>query len=138
MANFDIAYKKTSKNEGGYANVSGDNGGETYAGISRRFHSNWKGWKIVDASKTLKHNQIINNSELEALVKEFYRVNFWNPVKGNEIESQEIANTLYDFGVNAGSGMTVKQIQKVLGMKQSGKISDELIERINNPEKYLL
>ena len=35
MANFDIAYRRTSRFEGGYVNDPKDAGGETYNGISR-------------------------------------------------------------------------------------------------------
>jgi lysozyme family protein len=138
MANFDIAYKKTSGNEGGYANVSGDNGGETYCGISRKFWPNWAGWKIVDANKPLKHNQIIKNPTLESLVKGFYKKEFWDKIEGDKIDNQDVADTLYDFGVNAGTGVSIKQIQKVLGLPVTGKITEDLIEAINNPERMLL
>ena len=47
------------KHEGGYANVSGDLGGETYRGISRKNFPSWNGWEIVDEKKPLKYNQIL-------------------------------------------------------------------------------
>lgn len=137
MANFEIAYKKTAKNEGGYANVSGDNGGETYKGIARKFHPSWAGWKIVDKNKPLKPNQKIVSAELDKLVFDFYRINFWNPIKGDEIEHQPTADTLYDFGVNANYPPSIKNMEKALGLAQTGKISAKLIDAINNPEKYL-
>ena len=51
MAKFSEAEKITCKNEGGYANNPSDNGGETYAGIARKFWPNWSGWAKIDAIK---------------------------------------------------------------------------------------
>lgn len=137
MANFQAAYDKTSKNEGGYANVSGDTGGETYAGISRKWFPNWRGWPIVDAAKPLKWNQKIKNDKLAQLVRDFYKKEFWDRVGGDQIEDQLTAERLYDFGVNAGQGVSLKQIQAVLGIAQTGRLDAATIEAINNPAKYL-
>ena len=40
MADFEQAFSKTMGAEGGYklTDIKGDKGGQTYAGISRRFH----------------------------------------------------------------------------------------------------
>ena len=137
MAKFEIAYKKTAGNEGGWNHVKGDRGGETYKGIARNFFPKWPGWPIVDRNKPLKHNQIIKSQELDKLVHDFYKIRFWDVVNGDEIENQSIANTLYDFGVNAGHGTSIKNLQKIFGLPTTGKITAELLDRINNPEKYL-
>lgn len=138
MAKFEIAYKKTNRNEGGWNHTPGDNGGETYCGIARKFWPQWAGWKIVDENKPLKKGEVINNMQLENLKKQFYKVNFWDKIGGDEIEFQDTADTLYDFGVNANYPPSIKNIQKALGLTQSGKITAKLIEAINNPVKYLV
>lgn len=138
MAKFEIAYKKTGGFEGGWNHVKGDRGGETYKGIARNFFPRWAGWKIIDSKKPLKHNQIIKSETLDALVKQFYKTEFWDVVGGDKIEDQKIANTLYDFGVNAGHGRSISNIQRVLGLPITGKINAKLIHAINNPENYLI
>ncbi len=137
MAEFLEAHKKTAVNEGGYANVKGDRGGETYKGIARNFHPKWEGWKIIDNLKPLRHNAHINNSDLESQVKLFYKRKFWDAIGGDAIEDQEVAFRLYDFGVTSGQPRSIKQIQNVLGLPETGKITKTLIEAINNPAKYL-
>ena len=138
MANFLIAYKKTGGWEGGWNHVANDRGGETYKGIARKFWPKWAGWKIVDSKKPLKHGAMIKDEALEKLVLDFYKKQFWDVVSGDDIEDQSIANTLYDFGVNAGHGRSVQNIQEVLGLPKTGKITAELLKRINNPENYLI
>lgn len=142
MANFEIAYNRTNINEGGWNHIQGDRGGETYCGIARKFHPNWAGWKIIDQYKKnnggLRHGQIINDPQLIKLKKEFYKTEFWDIVGGDEIEDQRAANTLYDFGVNSGNPRSIKNLQVVLKLPQTGKISNELIDAANNPLNYIL
>ena len=138
MADFLIAYKKTGGWEGGWNHVANDRGQETYKGIARKFWPKWEGWKIIDKKKPLKHGAIIKDEALEKLVHSFYKTQFWDVVAGDQIEDQNTANTLYDFGVNAGYGRSIQNIQIVLDLPPTGKITAQLLERINNPEKYLV
>ena len=139
MADFNIAYEPTSKNEGGYANVSGDTGGETYAGISRKWFPKWDGWAIVDKNKPLRHNQIIKDDKLKSMVKSFYKKEFWDKVWGDRINNQDVANRTYDFAVNAGVGASIKNIQKSLNYANPNtNMSEQLLKDINDPIKQLL
>jgi lysozyme family protein len=113
MADFVQAYEKTIRAEGGYVlhNVPGDRGGMTYAGIARRYHPNWPGWAHIDAG-----------SEPPAeLVREFYRERFWGRIRGDEIASQAIAETIYDFAVNAGV-KTASILAQVVASKITGEM----------------
>lgn len=114
MITKEAIISKTLETEGGYANVSGDAGGETYCGIARNSNPNWKGWKIVDAHKPLKWNQKIQDSELEQLVIEIYDSKYYQPIKADRIDSDMIRTHLYDMGVNAGTGAAVKILQKAI------------------------
>lgn len=138
MAEFLAAYKKTAATEGGYVNDPSDNGGETYGGISRKFHPEWEGWRILDTYKPLKTGQIINDTRLESAVRTFYYRTYWQPINGNAMDDQAIAEKLYDIGVNRGQRTTIKDIQEVLGIPQTGNVDAATIEAINNPAKYLV
>ena len=114
MASFKEAWLITAHNEGGYANVKNDRGGETYMGIARNFFPKWAGWAIVDKHKPLKHNAFIKDEKLHSLVESFYEENFWNPINANKIADQDLANQAFDMAVNAGVG-AAKNL-----LKQSG------------------
>lgn len=114
MANFSIALEKTLKHEGGYANDPNDPGGETFCGISRRAWPNWEGWAKLDTLFESGVSPTEAGIETLKMVSDFYRLNFWTPLHGDEIESQEIANYLFDFAVNSGIGDAVKALQKAL------------------------
>ncbi len=89
----------TLNREGGYANVSGDNGGETYRGISRRKWPNWSGWVTVDKVKPA-HNKVI--PELEEEVKRFYWQNFFSNRGFQHCNDHGTALALFDFAMNGG------------------------------------
>lgn len=111
------------KHESGYSKVSNDRGGETYRGISRKYFPKWHGWKIVDQNKPLKYGQIINNSELENDILEFYYDNFYQPMKIDRIENILISGHLLCHGVNAGIKTSVKLLQKAINIACNIQIS---------------
>lgn len=97
MSDFKLAVEKVLKHEGGYTpGLVGDAGGETNFGISKRAYPS------VDI-KALTREQAID----------IYRKDYWNPLY-DRIESQELANSLFDMGVNAGVRRAVKMLQRVL------------------------
>jgi lysozyme family protein len=129
MANFIEAYQEVIKNEGVYSFDPNDSGGETLMGISKNNWPKWDGWKIVDTLSSPKEMAI--NVELQNKVQSFYLQNFWNPIKGDEIHSQVIANSIMDFAVNAGAKTSVRLAQKVVGVKDDGIIGNNTLNALN-------
>lgn len=142
MADFLIAFKITNANEGGYSNSPNDTGGETYMGVSRNNWPNWPGWKLIDQYKQTRGLYGINqtmaeNPFMQQYIHDFYKQNFWNPLSLDQVNDQQIANAVYDFGVNAGIGNSGKQIQRACNIAHSdlivdGKIGQHTIDAINN------
>jgi lysozyme family protein len=139
MADFLKAHKKTAFNEGGYANDPKDRGGETWKGIARNFWPNWEGWAIVDSYK--KKNGFPGNLKnapgLEDMVLKFYRKNFWNPIRGDEIEKQDVADPIYDMAVNSGVPTAIRLAQDAaFGKNKSGvtngKMDEGTLNKLNN------
>ncbi|WP_289034878.1 glycosyl hydrolase 108 family protein, partial [uncultured Flavobacterium sp.] len=78
------------------------------------------------------------DQELESQVNFFYKRNFWDKIAGDAIDDQETAFKLYDLAVTSGQPKSIEQIQGVLGLPKTGKITAALIEAINNPAKHLI
>lgn len=119
-AEFTEAFINTNAYEGLYVNNPFDRGGETYAGISRRYWEHWEGWEIVDAIKCKASvenlNYTLSNDEkLNALLFEFYQDNFWKP-NSLMLFPQSIANELYDSGVNQGVEIAAQHLQRALNL----------------------
>jgi lysozyme family protein len=145
MADFKIAESITGKNEGGYANNKADTGGETYAGISRNNWPKWEGWKRIDAIKNksggsvkvinsfAKEDECLNN-----LISEFYKQNFWDVLKLDLVNDQQLANSVYDFGVNSGTGRSAKFLQQSAGVKDDGVIGNITLHAVNSADRKVI
>lgn len=139
MANYNIAYNKVIKVEGGYVNDPDDAGGETYMGISRRFNPNAKFWKIIDEIKSKNKN--ITNKEMNAVlkknnsivgeIKNIYKNKYWDKLYLDNLNSQKIAEELFDTAVNMGVSVAIKILQNSLRVKTDGKMTNDLIKIIN-------
>jgi lysozyme family protein len=118
MANFNESYDIILEHEGGYTNDPVDVGGETYKGVARKYHPTWQGWDIIDAAKSESNfpNNLRSNDMLDWMIRHFYKENYWNLFWGDDIPNQEVANELFDTGVNMGVGRAVKYLQKGLNV----------------------
>jgi lysozyme family protein len=105
-SDFNQAFDRTMKNEGGFVlhTVEGDRGGMTYAGIARNSWPKWSGWAAIDAGRTPQVQQ----------VKDFYIAHFWHEAGCASINDQHVANDVFDFAVNAGTGTAKRLVAAVL------------------------
>lgn len=139
MADFKQAFGLTAINEGGYANNPDDIGKETYAGIARKFWPNWNGWIIIDKIKS-QHGQsasTINqfaslDTNLQEAISSFYKANFWDQNKLDEFNDQQLANNVYDFGVNSGTSKAAKLLQECLLLPADGIIGNQTLAAVNS------
>ncbi|MBU2976645.1 glycosyl hydrolase 108 family protein [Alteromonas sp. C1M14] len=131
MAFFLPAFEKMIDNEGGYSlhRTDGDRGGLTYAGIARNFHPDWPGWPLIE-SDTAKQNII-------PYVQAFYKQQFWERIRGDFIDAQGVAETIFDFAVNAGVSTAAKLAQDVVGVNTDGVIGTITLKAINQMEAEL-
>lgn len=158
MADFNIAHKLTSRVEGGYVNHPNDPGGETIFGIARNYYPNWHGWIAVDKCKGFQDfpNNIksltisrINDGSLasgsptawewlKTAADTFFKKEFWDTIRGDEIQDQDIANEIYDSSVNFGRSRAVKMAQEAVkigfgaDIDVDGKIGPKTIAALNS------
>ena len=118
MTPFKEAFKLTMLHEGRYSKDIDDPGGETFMGISRVYWPGWVGWHIIDR---FSGGQIMPNSTRQVLLiktEDFYRENFWNRFRGNEVaqRSRNVAYELFDTGVNLGVHRAASWLQEALNL----------------------
>lgn len=133
MADFNEAFQLMIAHEGGYGYDPDDPGGETYKGVARNIHNTWNGWTKIDL---LKHqanfpDNLDKDAELQEEVASFYQTTFWDKMKGNQIANQDVANSIFDFGVNAGLATSVSLAQTIVGAQSDGIIGTESLTKIN-------
>lgn len=134
MADFLKAFALTMKAEGGYVNDPQDPGGETYKGIARKMNPGWEGWKIVDMLKGQKRfpANLDGYEPLQDKIVAFYQANYWDRICGDGITNQDVAESIFDFAVNAGVGAAVKIAQIASRAECDGVIGPATLSKINS------
>lgn len=100
-SNFEACLPLLLQNEGGFVDDPDDPGGATCLGVTLR---NWQAWcgrpVTIDEMKALTGDK----------VSTFYRANFWDAVKGDELPSG-LDYLAFDGAVNQGPARIRKWIQ---------------------------
>ena len=128
MADFEEAYDKTMGHEGGYVDDKDDAGGETYMGISRVYNPRWYGWGIIDDQKGESNfpRCLENDDELTDAMYDFYKDKYWDVNRLDEFP-QDVAEEMFDTGVNMGTGRAGRFLQIALNyMNRDGRLFEEL------------
>lgn len=132
MKDYSKSFNILIKDEGGYNlhTVSHDSGGETYAGITKKFYPNWEGWEF------LKNNDI----KIQGAVYNFYKVHYWDKIKADSYNNFYIKEIVFNFAVNVGVRTAIKLMQKILGTISDGIIGPITIRVLNkfDVEKFIL
>ena len=133
MAEFLPAFERALLAEGGYQlhQVAGDTGGLTYAGIARAKNPQWPGWSWIDRGETPPSQ----------LVRDFYRTGWWEPIRGDEIRDQSVAESIYSFATNSSAfgvpKTAVRLVQVVVGATPDGSMGAKTLEALNAMEPRL-
>lgn len=140
--NFMKAYSHVRKWEGNYSHLVHDSGGETYAGITRKFNPDWEGWNELDEFK--KSNEVKWNThipEMEVFVKRYY-YRKWKEGHYDKIKNFVVAAYLFDYS-NTGI-IAIKHTKEILiengyDVKANHKLDLKTVEAINkmNPIEFL-
>lgn len=120
MADFNEAVNLTLQHEGGYVDNPNDPGGATNMGVEQR---DLPGAPI----------QTLTVDEATA----YYSETYWKPLYG-QINSQAVANKLFDFGVLFGIGTAVKVLQRVLGVLADGSFGPLTLAAVNTSDEGTL
>ena len=120
---FKYCYDFMIELEGGYTlhhNKGEDN--HTYAGIYRATHPTWLGFEYLDAGELVP----------EKLVQEFYEVEFWGKIQGDELP-EGLNLQVFCMAVNCGVKNASVLLQRVLNVTQDGIIGSKTIA---NAQRY--
>lgn len=130
MANADKAINQVLIHEGGFVNNPYDRGGATNWGITQATYEAFVG-------KPVTIDEIRNMPKGNAYL--IYKENYWDKVRGDEIDNYGIAYAIFDQAVNRGPDRAIRQAQRVLGVYQTGIMSDSTLNSINqsNPKDFM-
>jgi lysozyme family protein len=116
MSDFKIAVQKTLVNEGGYTNDSVDPGGATNFGITQ-------------ADMPGVDMQSITQEQAVA----YYAEHYWKTLY-SQIESQDVADKLFDMGVLFGIGTAVRILQLSVEITVDGAFGPNTLAAVNQAD----
>lgn len=134
MANFLIAHARSSRIEGGYQCMHDDNGNWTggKVGVGDLVGTNWGISAPVLAAYLKRTPTVADMKNLkEEVAREIFRKNYWNQMKGDQINSQDIANGIYDMGINSGIETAIILQQRELGLHETGVMDRITLDKLN-------
>lgn len=139
MADFNLAFNHTMDAEGGYVFDPDDRGGETYKGVARAKNPQWPGWQIIDSLKNRDDfpDCLDDDHQIQSHVQSIYAERYWEVIKGDDIADQSIAESIFDFAVNAGPRTSAKLAQSAVGAVADGFIGPNSLAKLNNTDKRL-
>ncbi len=108
-ASFDTALAFTLQSEGGWSDNPADPGGATMKGITLATY------RLHHPHATKIDLQQITDAE----VADIYRTGYWNAVKGDALPAG-VDLSVFDMGVNAGPGRSIRQLQSAAGVTADG------------------
>lgn len=119
IGNFSKAYDIIRVYEGGNDDDPQDPGGRTSRGITQAVYTAYR------RRKGLGEKDVWNASEAE--VKEIYKVQYWQAIKGDELPSG-VDLFVYDSAVNSGPSQATKWLQRALGVPADGQMGQRTLE----------
>lgn len=125
MAIFDDHIEPLVRKEGDYklVNNAADRGGPTYAGISERANPDWEGWQLLQQRASLP--------VMQRAVHEQYRREYWEPIWGNSILHDQVAETLFSSAVLSGPKMAIVMAQRAIGVPDDGIMGPVTMRALN-------
>jgi len=148
MANFEVSYNRTGAHEGGYTDNQRDKGNWVCSDGSwvtgrfpfqckpgTRMHLVGTNWGISAPKLYAYLRRLPTAAEMRSLskstAKEIYRRDEWTRIKGDMINSQAIADILFDGAVNHGSSSAIRMMQRVLKVKTDGVMGPQTLTALN-------
>ena len=121
MTRAEVCIPKILVHEGGFVNNPADPGGATNKGIT-----------IATFRRYIKPGGTI--ADLKALTTAqatvVYKRQYWDAVLGDMLP-HGVDYTVADFAVNSGPSRAAKVLQKVVGVKQDGRIGPATLKAVN-------
>lgn len=134
VANFDLFLPILLRFEGGYVDDPTDPGGETNKGVTMATFRQWS-HELLGIEPTSQNLRALTDPQAGII----YRALYWDKMKGDSFQSQDLANIVCDFYVNAGTHATLL-LQRVLNsmgahLLEDGGIGPASIQALNSVDQ---
>lgn len=116
MANYLKAIPGLLEREAPYDNDPDDPGEETVWGITKKDHPKDPIWKLVDELRGFPGfpGCVGASTAIKQAAIDHYKPNYWDKMRGDEIENQAVAEELFDTAVNCGIETGIGILERLL------------------------
>lgn len=133
MADFNIAYPLVADAEGGYQNATQDTG--NYNSLEQLVGTNWGiNAQVYESFIGRPPSEQDMRDMSQSTAKDIYRANYWERIQGNLINSQPLANIIFDGHVNHGN-RGIRLLQEVLALPQDGILGPLTLGLVNGGDE---
>jgi lysozyme family protein len=122
MANFDLFLPLLLRFEGGYVDDPEDPGGETNKGVTMATFREWS-HQLLGIDPTSDNLKSLTDAQAGII----YKARYWDGIRGDAVELQDLANIVCDGYVNTGTNAT-KLLQRVMNGMGASVVEDGMIE----------
>ena len=129
MANYKELIPFILRWEGGFAVVPGDRGGATNRGVTIATFR-----LVYGQDKTVSDLRRMTDAQWEHIFLSL----FWNKFRGDEIQSQSVANACVDWAWNSGISLVIRRVQRLVGVKDDGVVGPVTLAAINSSDAKTL
>lgn len=110
----------------------------TLGGCYEKWHQDKLNWDFVhsilrDCDMDMKRasRMLFYDIKTKAEVARFFKIQYWDKMKLDEIQSQKICNEIFLSGVHIGTTKAIKLAQKQIGVLSDGIIGSITIRALN-------
>lgn len=135
----DILYRLEFSNENDVLEKNATEDGWTFMGIYQGAHPNLDLWKVIrqkmqqyNGDMKLVGSMMYNNATVREMVEAFYKKEFWDKARLDDVNSQQMANEVFIAGVNMGMKKAVMLAQRLVGTTQDGIVGSKTIKAMNS------
>lgn len=142
---FEILMKLEFSNPSNFLHKNKTERDYTVAGIYKYAHPKWLGWFIVMDSLQRNNGNVVSasrdlykNYHLKELIMNFYKSQFWDRMRLDEVKNDNTATEIFVFAVNAGTRNAIRKVQKLVGADADGLMGPVTLGFINSfdPDKF--
>jgi lysozyme family protein len=125
---FNRCVKVVLRNEGGHGNNPADPGGETNFGIADAADGKKDG--LIDIDRDGTGDVKVKDLTVDQ-AKEIYYKKYWIPMKLDGLKDENLVLHVFDMGVNAGPGRSIKILQGIIGATVDGDCGPQTCRKAN-------
>lgn len=85
-------------------------------------------FNLISEKEKIQRFYNLSDNDIHAIMKAGY----WDKIKGDEINSQRIANAIADFAFNSGAETAIKHVQRALMIAEDGLLGRQTLKAINS------